>query len=206
MDQNLAAIRHYAAAGFDGLIMADDWGLQKRLMIAPDQWRAIWKPRYARIYRAAHEAGLFTFLHSCGYIVDILDDLIEIGLDAVHMDQQENMGLDLLSSRFGGRITFFAPVDIQRTMSVGTLDEIRAYCRKMTVTLGRPEGGFIPRWYTDPAAPDTAPRHWMPCARNSCDSASSKTNHQDTKARRARDITTESLCLCVFVVDMKGDT
>ena len=151
VEQNLAAIRHYAAAGFDGLIMADDWGLQKRLMISPDQWRAIWKPRYGRIYKAAHEAGLFTFLHSCGYIVDILDDLIGIGLDAVHMDQQENMGLDLLSSRFGGRITFFAPVDIQRTMSTGTLDDIRAYCRKMAVTLGRPEGGFIPRWYTDPA-------------------------------------------------------
>ncbi|HEY3340780.1 MAG TPA: uroporphyrinogen decarboxylase family protein [Anaerolineae bacterium] len=151
VEQNLAAIKHYAAAGFDGLIMADDWGLQKRLMISPDQWRAIWKPRYARIYRAAHDAGLFTFLHSCGYIVDILDDLIEIGLDAVHMDQQENMGLELLGSRFGGRITFFAPVDIQRTMSSGTLDDIRAYCRHMTVTLGRPAGGFIPRWYTDPA-------------------------------------------------------
>ncbi len=151
VEQNLAAIRHYAAAGFDGLILLDDWGLQTRLMIRPGDWRALWKPRYARICRAAHEAGLFTFLHSCGYIVDILDDLIEIGLDAIHMDQQENMGLDLLGRRFGGRITFFAPVDIQRTFARGTLDDIRAYCRKMVQTLGRPEGGFIPRWYTDPA-------------------------------------------------------
>jgi hypothetical protein len=91
------------------------------------------------------------FLHSCGYIVDILDDLIEIGLDAVHMDQQENMGLELLGSRFGGRLTFFSPVDIQKTMVQGTPDEIRAYCRRMARLLGRPEGGFIPRWYTDPA-------------------------------------------------------
>ena len=32
----------------------------------------------------------------------------------------------------------------------GSLDEIRAYCRKMVATLGRPNGGFIPRWYADP--------------------------------------------------------
>jgi uroporphyrinogen decarboxylase len=151
VEMNLVAIRRYAAAGVDGLIFPDDWGLQDRLAISPASWRVLWKPRYARVYRAAHEAGLHTFLHSCGHIVAILDDLIEIGLDAIHMDQQENMGLELLGRRFGGRITFFSPVDIQRTMVNGSLDDIRAYCRKMTVLLGRPEGGFIPRWYTDPA-------------------------------------------------------
>jgi uroporphyrinogen decarboxylase len=149
--QNVDAIKRFAALGADGLIFCDDWGLQSQLMIAPRMWRDLWKPRYARVFQAAHEAGLFTFLHSCGYIVDILDDLIEIGLDAVHMDQQENMGLELLGSRFGGRLTFFAPVDIQKTMIYGSLDEVRAYCRKMVSLLGRPEGGFIPRWYTDPA-------------------------------------------------------
>ena len=90
-------------------------------------------------------------MHSCGYIVDILDDLIEVGLDVIHMDQQQNMGLEVLGRRFGGRLTFFAPVDIQNTMVHGTLDEIRAYCRDMVRQLGRPEGGFIPRWYSDPA-------------------------------------------------------
>jgi uroporphyrinogen decarboxylase len=150
VDMNLYAIGKYAAAGCDGFMFCDDWGLQNKLMISPDSWRELWKPRYARIYSAAHKAGMLTFLHSCGYIVDILDDLIEIGLDVVHMDQQENMGLDLLGSRFGGRLTFWAPVDIQKTMARGTLDEIRAYCRRMNALLGRPEGGFIPRWYTDP--------------------------------------------------------
>ncbi|MCS7060033.1 MAG: uroporphyrinogen decarboxylase family protein [Anaerolineae bacterium] len=151
VEMNLYAIEQYANAGFDGFIIGDDWGLQNRLMIDPRKWREIWKPRYARIFKAAHDAGLFTFLHSCGHIVAILDDLIEIGLDVIHMDQQENMGLELLGRRFGGRLTFYAPVDIQRTMVFGTLDEIRAYCRRMVHTLGRPEGGFIARWYTDPA-------------------------------------------------------
>jgi len=150
VDMNLVAVKKYSEAGIDGFFFCDDWGLQDRLMISPDIWRQIWKPRYARIYEAAHQAGMFTFLHSCGYIVDILDDLIEIGLDVIHMDQQENMGLELLGKRFGGRITFFAPVDIQKTMCFGTLDDIRAYCRRMVQHLGRPEGGFIPCWYGDP--------------------------------------------------------
>ncbi|MGC9468453.1 MAG: uroporphyrinogen decarboxylase family protein [Anaerolineae bacterium] len=151
VEMNLYAIERYAEIGVDGLMFCDDWGLQDRLMISPDSWRAIWKPRYARVYQAAHEAGLLTLLHSCGNITSILDDLIEIGLDVIQMDQQENMGLDVLGETFGGRITFWCPVDIQQTMVCGTTDEIRAYARRMVRTLGRPNGGFIARWYSDPA-------------------------------------------------------
>ncbi|MBI2438020.1 MAG: hypothetical protein HYV36_04305 [Lentisphaerae bacterium] len=151
VDMNLYAIERYAASGADGYIFCDDWGLQNRLMISPESWRAIWKPRYERVYAAAHAAGLLTFLHSCGHITAILDDLIQIGLDVIQMDQQENMGLELLGERFGGRITFWCPVDIQATMVRGSLDDIRAYCRKLVTTLGRPQGGFIAQWYSDPA-------------------------------------------------------
>jgi hypothetical protein len=150
VEMNLYAIERYAAADVDGFMFCDDWGLQHRLMISPASWRKIWKPRYERVYRAAHAAGLLTLLHSCGDITQIMDDLIEIGLDVIQMDQQENMGVELLGERFGGRITFWCPVDIQQTMVRGTLDEIRAYCRKLVQTLGRPEGGFIAQWYGDP--------------------------------------------------------
>lgn len=151
VDMNLYAIERFAEAGADAYMWNDDWGLQDRLMISPESWREIWKPRYARVYQAAHDAGLLTFLHSCGNIAAILDDLIEIGLDVIQMDQQENMGLDFLGRKFGGRITFWCPVDIQATMAYGSLDEIRAYCRKLLVTLGRPSGGFIAKCYNDPA-------------------------------------------------------
>ena len=152
VDMNLYAIEQYASAGVDGYMFCDDWGLQERLMISPDSWRKIWKPRYARIYRAAHDAGMLTLLHSCGHIVEILDDLIDAGLDVIQMDQQENMGLELLGERFGGRITFYCPVDIQNTMVYGSLDEVRDYCERMVQLLGRPEGGFIAAWYGDPTS------------------------------------------------------
>lgn len=152
VDMNLVAIEEYKKANADGYMFCDDWGLQDRLMISPDSWRKFWKSRYAKIYDAAHKAGMLTFLHSCGNIVEILDDLIEAGLDVIQMDQQENMGLELLGKRFGGRITFWCPVDIQSVMYHGTLDEIRSYARKMAQTLGKPQGGFMAKWYPDPVA------------------------------------------------------
>ena len=150
VDMNLHAIERYAAAGADGLVWCDDWGLQDRLMISPADWRRIWRPRYARVYKAAHDAGLLTFMHSCGHIVEILDDLISAGLDVIQMDQQMNMGLELLGERFGGRITFMCPVDIQAVMPRAEADEIRAYCRKLVSHLSTDKGGFIADWYSSP--------------------------------------------------------
>jgi len=150
VDINIKLIERFAKLGVDGIISCDDWGLQDRLMISPESWRQIWKPAYKRMYDAAHRAGMDTWLHSCGYIIDILDDLIEAGLDVIEMHQQENMGLKRLGERFKGRITFFSPVDIQSVMPFGTPDEIRSYCREMSQILGTKSGGFIPQWYADP--------------------------------------------------------
>ncbi len=157
VDMNLKAIRKYQEFKPDGYMFCDDWGLQNKLMISPDKWREIWKPAYTRIYTAAHEAGMKTLLHSCGYIVDILDDLIEAGLDVIQMDQQQNMGLDLLSQRFAGRITFWCPVDIQNAMCRGSLAEIRAYVHEMFGKLATRDGGFIAGYYGDSAGAGHSP-------------------------------------------------
>jgi hypothetical protein len=157
VDMNLKAIERYKTLGADGYMFCDDWGLQDKLMIDPEKWCEFWKPAYAKIYKAAHDAGMLTFLHSCGYIVEILDDLIDAGLDVIQMDQQQNMGLDLLSERFCGRITFWCPVDIQNMMCRGSLDEIRAYAREMFKKLSTPAGGFIAGYYGDPVGAGHSP-------------------------------------------------
>ena len=147
---NLEVIERYAGFGVDGYMFCDDWGLQNALMIHPDKWRALWKPRYRAIYEAAHAHGMDTFLHSCGYIIDILGDLIEAGLDVIQMDQQDNMGLERLGELYCGRITFYAPADIQTILPTGDLALIRRYCGEMKRQLAAENGGFIPCWYGDP--------------------------------------------------------
>ncbi|MCP4176210.1 MAG: hypothetical protein GY756_00415 [bacterium] len=150
-DMNIYAIKKYAEAGADGYMFCDDWGFQNRLMISPDKWREIWKPRYKKVYDTAHKYGLYTFLHSCGYIIKILDDLVEVGLDVIQLDQQENMGIDELA-KLSGKITFFCPVDIQTVLHKGSPNNIENYIEKMVKSLANINGGFISRWYADPVS------------------------------------------------------
>jgi uroporphyrinogen-III decarboxylase len=120
--------------------------------LPPKLFRQFFKPRYARVYQEAHRHGMLTFLHSCGHIADLLDDLIEAELDVIQMDQQENMGMENLARRFGGRLCFWCPVDIQQTMVFGGIEDVRSYARKLMYTLGNFNGGFIAQWYASPQA------------------------------------------------------
>lgn len=156
VEMNLEAMPRFQALGADGFVFCDDWGLQNKLMISPDKWMEFWFEAYRRVYEAAHRHGMKTLLHSCGYIVDILDPLIEAGLDAILMDQQCNMSLELLS-RYKGRITFCCPVDIQAVMPRNDLVEIREYCHKLFESLGSEKGGFIADYYGDPVGAGHTP-------------------------------------------------
>jgi len=143
--------------GVDAIILYDDWGLQDRPIFSPDLFDEFIKPMYARLFKRAHDHGLFTVLHSCGHITALLDSMIEAGLDVIQMDQQENMGMDNLARSFGGRIAFWCPVDIQKTMIDGTVRDVEEYARKLIDNFGRFNGGFIADWY---AAPDAVGHSW----------------------------------------------
>ncbi|MGI6214179.1 MAG: uroporphyrinogen decarboxylase family protein [Christensenellales bacterium] len=147
---NLKLIDTYADLGLDGVIGCDDLGLQDSLMISPQMFRDIFKPSYAKMIQRAHERGMKFFLHSCGQIKDIIEDFIEIGLDALQCDQQDNMGVDELNKKFGGRIAFFSPVDIQTTLSTNDKEKIYQKSRKLVATLGSHGGGFLGKVYPTP--------------------------------------------------------
>jgi len=153
----LTALEHLKGMGIDGIISCDDWGLQDRPMVSPEVFRTFFKPFYKRVYSQAHRYGMLTFLHSCGHISELLEDLIDAELDVIQMDQQENMGVEDLAERFGGRICFYCPVDIQNTMVKGSLQDIRNYARKLIERFGCYNGGFIAKWYGAPEAAGHTP-------------------------------------------------
>jgi uroporphyrinogen decarboxylase len=149
-DVAIDSARQLARIGVDGFFSCDDWGLQDRPMMSPELFREFFKPRYARVYRTVRELGMLTILHSCGHITELLDDLIEADLQVIQMDQQENMGVDELAGRFGGKLCFWCPVDIQKTMVSGSPGDIRNHARKLIESFGRFNGGFMAKWYPDP--------------------------------------------------------
>jgi len=141
-------IEQYAAAGVDAVMFPEDWGTQLALMIRPDTWRAFFKPGFARLCGVAHAQGIKVIMHSCGKITDIIPDLIETGIDALQFDQPQLHGIDTLA-QFHGRMTFWCPVDIQKTLQTRDEAAIEAETRELVEKLGGPEGGFIAGYYGD---------------------------------------------------------
>ncbi len=151
-DLAIAAIDNFARIGAHGIYSCDDWGLQDRPLLSPEMFAEFWAPVYQRVYQHAHRLGLHTFLHSCGYIADLLPHFIEAQLAVIQMDQQENMGIENLAQRFAGSICFWCPVDIQGTMITGSIAAVQASARQLMHAFGSRKGGFIAQWYAAPQA------------------------------------------------------
>ena len=152
-------IVQYARAGVDAVMFPEDWGTQLSLMIRPDTWREVFKPSFVRLCNVAHGHGIKVFMHSCGKITAIIPDLIEAGIDLLQFDQPRLHGIDLLA-RFHGRITFWCPVDIQKTLQTHDEAIIEAEAKEMVEKLGGPEGGLIAGYYGDNASIGLDP-HWQ---------------------------------------------
>ncbi len=142
VDHTLERIRLIAPYRPDGMLINDDWGTQTALQISPAMWREHFKPSYQRICDAIHEAGCRVHFHTDGYMADIIEDFIEIGIDEVN-PQVFCMDMDDLSRRFNGRICFRADLDRQRILPFGTPEEVAAHVRRAYQCFGTRGGGYI---------------------------------------------------------------
>ena len=151
----------YADIGADGVMFCEDWGTQERLLVSPGMWRAVFRPTFERLVGRAHERGLTVWMHSCGYVRDIIPDLVEIGVDVLQFDQPELHTFDFLA-QFAGKVTYWCPVDIQTTLQTGDRALIRATAREMVEKLGAKGGGFIAKDYPDNMSIGLDPlwQHW----------------------------------------------
>ena len=157
-----ATIIQYAEAGVDGVMFPEDWGTQLALMIHPDMWRQVFKPGFIRLCRVAHERDVKVLMHSCGKITAIIPDLVEAGIDLLQFDQPLLHGIDVLGS-LHGQITFWCPVDIQKTLQLQDEAAIEAEARAMIEQIGGPDGGFVAGYYSDNASIGLAPE-WQDVA------------------------------------------
>ncbi len=139
---NMRHLKELLKYDYDAIFIGDDWGMQSQLFIRPEMWREYFKPCYAEYFALARDAGKLAFFHSDGYIIDIIDDLIEIGIQALNC-QVACMGVEELGKRFAGRICFWGELDRQHLLPNGTPDAIRAAAKKNLKHLATPEGGYI---------------------------------------------------------------
>lgn len=136
-------IRRLKNYGIDGVAFFDDWGSQTNMIISPELWREFFKPRYKKQFELAHSLGLDVYFHCCGYIYDIIPDLIEAGVDMLNLSQPNIFDIEKLGRDFGGKVCFVCPVSYQTTSVTGTMQDIYEEAEKLIGNLGKHNGGFI---------------------------------------------------------------
>lgn len=140
-------IQRFADAGVDGIMTGEDWGTQDRLLVSPECFRRLFKPCFGHLCDAAHSRGLSVWFHSCGHVSEVLEDWCEVGIDLCQFDQPELHGIDWLSERFGRRMHFWCPVDIQHTLPTRDPERIERAAREYVEKLGSFGGGFVAGYY-----------------------------------------------------------
>jgi uroporphyrinogen decarboxylase len=139
----LGLVERYIELGVDGAYLGDDYGAQAALLVSPATWRALIKPRLARLFGPFRERGLPVFLHSDGRIADILPDLVEIGLTALNPVQPEVLDHAWLKATFGDRLAFYGGISTQTVLPGGTPEQVRAAVRACRDTLGSDGTGLL---------------------------------------------------------------
>jgi uroporphyrinogen decarboxylase len=139
---NLKLLDCMSGYTLDGAYFGDDWGYQRGLLMSPDMWRRFIKPRVARMYGRAHELGWDVFIHSCGNITSILDDVVEAGVDVFNPFQPEVIDLGRVLEQQAGKLAFYGGLSIQKTLPFGGKEEV---AREVEHRLGlaRRFGGYI---------------------------------------------------------------
>lgn len=139
---NLYSIERYVKLGADCIAFGDDWGAQNALLIHPDMWRRFFKPRYARMFAPAREQGVHIWFHSDGWILEIIEDLIEIGVTLLN-PQHEIMGTKRVGEIVRGRCCIRTDISRQTVLPFGTPEEVRAAVKEALEAFATEDGGCM---------------------------------------------------------------
>jgi uroporphyrinogen decarboxylase len=133
----------YARAGVDLIRLGDDFGTQHSLMMSPQTFREMFKPRLKAIIDAARgeNPDVLIFFHSDGSIMPLIGDFIEMGVDVLNPVQPECVDLAVVTREYGDRLSFWGGIGIQRTMPFGTPADVKEAAKRVIHVLG--EGGGL---------------------------------------------------------------
>lgn len=114
-EHTLQIIKNSLRAGADIIMICDDYGTQNSMFISKEMWCDFTYPCLKKQIEVIHEYGGKALLHSCGYIMPLLDKFVEAGLDALHPFQPlPGNNLSQAKKMYGKDLAFFTGIDVQR--------------------------------------------------------------------------------------------
>jgi uroporphyrinogen decarboxylase len=117
----------------DCVLIGNDFGGQKGLMIRPDLIRNYIFPGTKKLIDQAKRYNVKVIHHSCGSIYPLIHDLITLGVDAIHPIQALATDMDAMKLKkdFGSKISFCGGVDAQFLLVNGKPEEITQNVREL---------------------------------------------------------------------------
>lgn len=128
-DYNIAQVKKALEYDIDAVYFGDDLGQQHGLLMGYEIWKEFIYPRIQRMYATVRKAGKTVFIHSCGDVDELFDDLVEIGVGIFNPFQPEVMYVAALLESYHGRLSFWGGISTQQTMPYGTPEDDRREVR-----------------------------------------------------------------------------
>ena len=134
----LTSMLDAAPGQIDMMYTGDDVAGQEGMLFSLDVWRRFFKKPYARMFQVAKDRGVRVMFHICGSCMELIPDLLDIGMDILQVLQFSAKGMDprSLADEFGQDLCFCGGVDVQQLLPRGTPEQVRAEVRVLIDTLG----------------------------------------------------------------------
>jgi len=132
--------------GADIIWCGDDFGMQQGMIMDPETWRKWFKPRIKFMFDTFRNVNpeIKIAWHSCGSILPIIPDFIEMGLDILNPIQPlaKGMSPEYLKKEYGKDLVFFGGIDVQELLPYKSPLEIKEEVLRRCRILGK-GGGYI---------------------------------------------------------------
>ena len=129
--------------GIDVLHLSDDWGQNQRMMFSPKAWWELVFENDKAIVDVGKRRGVPVSLHSCGYMMDVVDGCVQMGLDVLN-PLQTSAGMDpyKIKREHGDKLCLYGALDVRDVLPRYSLPEIEAEVKRLMDGL-KPGGGYI---------------------------------------------------------------
>ena len=141
IEHNLKIINKWLSMGVDLVTFGEDLGSQASSIISPEMFRKWISPAYKSMMQICRDAGCHVYLHSDGYIMNLIDDLIEAGVTIINPQDVCN-GIDAIAKEIKGRICISLDIDRQKTIPFGSPSDIIEIIEEEVRKLGSAKGGL----------------------------------------------------------------
>jgi len=155
-EQNMMRAEAAGRAGVVFICCGDDVANQNAPMFNKDTWRKLIHSRWAKLWQRVHELNVDAkiWYHTDGNCLDLVDDMVESGLDILNPIQPECLNIDAIHRRYGKRLSFEGGIGTQSTMPWGKPADVRARVKELIDKYGLDGGLMIaPTHVLEPEVP-----------------------------------------------------